>query len=228
MILDSVGATASDPSSRSAADQERLEEDLNKFLTLLVTQLQNQDPLDPMDTNEFTSQLVQFASVEQQIQQNANLEAVLRAERGGQAAAAVGYIGTLAEIDGNTLPLETGFAEASYTLGENAHETVITVRDVSGKIVHSTSGETAAGRHLFQWDGLDDAGEPLPDGAYTLEIAAVRQDGEPVAMIQSAFGRVDGTAVEGGTLMLLVGDLLVPVDHVLSVREAPPPAGDGS
>ena len=77
-ILGGVNSTpAADPNSQAAVAQKKLDEDLNRFLTLLITQLENQDPLDPMDASEFTSQLVQFASVEQQISQNSNLEKLL-------------------------------------------------------------------------------------------------------------------------------------------------------
>src|SRR5512134_982091 len=110
MIMQGVTGTTtldgSNSGSQSAASGEKLQEDLNRFLNLLVTQLQNQDPLDPMDANEFTSQLVQFASVEQQIYQNANLEKLLNVTENGQVAAMVDYLGAIAETSGNAFPLE--------------------------------------------------------------------------------------------------------------------------
>lgn len=220
MIIDGASATTT-TDSQAASDAEQLDDDLNRFLTLLVTQLQNQDPLDPMDANEFTAQLVQFASVEQQIYQNANLEQLLAVERNNQAAAMVSYLGTLAEVSGNTLPLENGYAEASYTLAETAAETTIVVRDASGNVVLTQAGATDTGRHAFTWDGCDASGQTVADGAYTLEVVAQRSDEAFVEVAQTVYGRITGAAVEDGTVKLFMGDIAVPMDDVLSVAEAP-------
>ena len=116
--------------SRSAASEAKLEEDLNRFLTLLVTQLQNQDPLDPLDANEFTSQLVQFAGVEQQIFQNANLEKLLALQETNQISSLVDFIGTTVEAEGNELPLENGLAEFTYTMPTSANTATIPVYEL--------------------------------------------------------------------------------------------------
>ena len=124
MILDATTADTAPTTSagsKATTDQNKLTGDLNRFLTLLVTQLQNQDPLEPLDANQFTSQLVQFASVEQQINQNANLEKLLTAQSENTMAAAVGYLGATVEVGGNALPLQGGGADASYTLTEQAN-----------------------------------------------------------------------------------------------------------
>ena len=114
---------------KAAGDAKTLGSDLNRFLTLLVTQLQNQDPLDPLDTNEFTAQLVQFAGVEQQIQNNANLETLIDIGRASEVAAIVNVIGKRIEAGGTMLALNAGKAEAAYTLSEAAAETKLTVTD---------------------------------------------------------------------------------------------------
>jgi flagellar basal-body rod modification protein FlgD len=224
MIMQGVsGTTAPDGSSsgsKSAASGQQLQEDLNRFLNLLVTQLQNQDPLDPMDANEFTSQLVQFASVEQQIYQNANLEKLLNVAENGQVATMVNYLGTIAEASGNALPLDGGQAMATYTLGESVGSTTIAVKDAAGRVVFVAPGETAAGRHTFAWNGDDGSGQALPDGAYSLEVSAKRRDGTFVDVTQTTFGRISGASVEGGQVLLFMGQIAVPMDEVLSVQEA--------
>lgn len=233
MIMQGLsGATALD-GSRSATNGRQLQEDLNRFLNLLVTQLQNQDPLDPMDANEFTSQLVQFASVEQQIYQNANLEKLLQATENGQVAAMVNYLGTVAEVSGNALPLANGNATATYTLAEDTTATTLAVKDASGQVVFVAPGEIASGRHTFTWNGTDMSGRALPEGAYSIEVSAKRRDGTSADVSQTAFGRISGASVEGGQVMLFMGSIAVPMDDVLSVQEADAvpnsiPAGAGN
>ena len=124
MILGGVsGVPSDDPNSQAASSQQQLNEDLNQFLTLLITQLENQDPLEPLETNEFTSQLVQFASVEQQIQQNANIEQLIALQSAGLVSNMVNFIGTTIEATGQVMPLENGNAEFTYTLENNFRST---------------------------------------------------------------------------------------------------------
>lgn len=219
MMIQGYSGASSPEGAQSARDGQQLQEDLNRFLNLLVTQLQNQDPLDPMDANEFTSQLVQFASVEQQIYQNANLEKLLKVEQSGQIAAMVDYLGTTAEAVGKVLPLTEGQARGTYALAENAASTTIAVMDATGRPVFVTSGETGNGVHEFTWDGRNLDGKAVPDGAYTLEVSAKRADGSLLDVTQTAIGRVTGTSVENGQVMLFMGDVAVPMEDVLSVQE---------
>ncbi len=221
-VTSSQSTGSASAGSKAAIDGDQLNEDLQYFLTLLTTQLQNQNPLDPLDTNEFTAQLVQFASVEQQIQQNANLEALLAVQENTQVSGMVAYLGTLAEANGNVLPLTGGHAEASYTLGENATSTTIAIRDGGGRVVFTASGATSGGTHSLSWNGTDSQGNTLPDGAYSLEVVASRADGTFVDVSTTVFGRVTGASVEGDQVVLSMGDIRVPMSSVLSVKEVPP------
>ncbi len=190
-------------------------------MNLLVTQLKNQDPLDPLDTNEFTAQLVQFAGVEQQIQQNANLEKLLNLQETSQVAAMVNFIGTTVEATGDTLPLENGRAEFTYTLGVNAANVTITIMNSSGLIVFTGEGETGTGKHGFVWDGKSTAGTDQPDGAYTVIIGALDRADTLLTVEQAVFGRVTGAGVDDGAVSLFMGDVTVSMDDVLSVKETP-------
>lgn len=223
MIIEGLSGATPTGTGQANEDGKKLDDDLNRFLNLLVTQLQNQDPLDPLDANEFTAQLVQFASVEQQIYQNANLEKLLAAQQNMQVASMVNYLGTTAEASGNALSLENGNAEASYSLSDNAAATTIAIKDGLGRIVYVAPGETGAGRHSFSWDGRDNLGNALPDGAYVLEVSAKRPDDSLVDIDQTTFGRVTGAASEDGQVLLYLGDTAVPIENVLSVKEAEPP-----
>ena len=133
----------------SSAASARLAEDMDNFLTLLTTQLQNQDPTNPMDSKEMTNQLVQFSQVEQQIQQNKNLEQLLALQNHSATASAVSYIGRQVQMPGNASMLENGGARFGYSLSEPAQSVTLMVLDSSGKAVFQTDGLSDAGRHTF-------------------------------------------------------------------------------
>lgn len=228
MILGAISNTVdADGGSKSATSQVKLQDELNRFLNLLVTQLRHQDPLDPLDTNEFTSQLIQFASVEQQIQQNANLEKLLNLQETSQVAFMVNFIGTTVEVTGDTVPLENGEAEFTYALGVNATDVTITIMNSSGLTVFVGQGETGVGKHEFTWDGKSASGAEQPDGVYTVVIGALERAGTLLEVEQTVFGRVTGAGVDEGAVSLFLSDVTVSMDDVLSVKETPagaPPA----
>jgi flagellar basal-body rod modification protein FlgD len=217
-VSSSTGTTSSAP--QAAQSQKKLAEDLNQFLTLLTTQLKHQDPLDPMDATEFTSQLVQFASVEQQIYANANLEKLLSVQQTSQLGALVSYIGKDAEAKGDEVTLTGGKAEFTYELAANAQETTITIRDSTGSVVYFTGGETDAGKHSFAWNGKDNFGFAQDDGVYTVTVSALDRDGNPIDVTQTVFGRVTGVTQDGSQAYLYVGDVPVKMEDILAVKEA--------
>ncbi len=218
-MLQGITGTAPAGSGQSASDGAQLENDLDRFLTLLTTQLQHQDPLDPLDANEFTNQLVQFANVEQQIYQNANLEELVHLQRDNQVAGMVGYIGSTIEAAGDALPLENGAATASYTLHDAADAAQITIMNDLGEVVFAANAATTPGRHLFQWDGLDTRGTPALDGTYRIMVNAKRSDGSPIDTETTTFGRVTGASADGDRRSLYMGATAVPMESVLSVAE---------
>ena len=208
-----------DSDSQASASKARLEEDLNRFLSLLVTQLENQDPLDPMDSSEFTSQLVQFASVEQQIFANANLEKLLNLQQTSQIADMVNFIGNTIETVGSVVPLDNGEAKFTYAFDTNAANVTIAIRDASGLTVFSTPGQTDAGRHVFEWDGLKSNGATAVDGPYTIIIGATDRGGDLLDIAQTVFGRVTGAGAEDGVVSLFMGDVTTTMDRVLAIVE---------
>ncbi len=200
-----------------------LSENFETFLTLLTKQLQNQDPLSPMESTEFTSQLSQFAAVEQAISTNRNLEFLLGLVQAQQAASAVNYLGKTIEIEGDTGLLREGQSEWRYTLFDDAAATTITVTNEAGKTVFSGPGETAAGDHIFHWNGLSNEHEPQPDGLYRIEISARDEQGGLIAVATALGGVVSAIETIDGQQMLVVGDKLIPVAGVTLVRETRPP-----
>jgi flagellar basal-body rod modification protein FlgD len=207
------------PVVSAAADtaQSRIAENFDTFLMLLTTQLKNQDPLSPMDSTQFTQQLVQFSQVEQQIAQNKNLETLIGLTRSRTAADAVAYLGkTLTFTDGSG-PLIDGSAAWTYTLNGSADATAITIADARGRVVYAAPGATAGGAHEFVWDGKDNAGNQLPDGYYALTVRALLADGNPVASTVRSSGVVTEVDLSGSEPLLMIGPMIVPMSFATLV-----------
>lgn len=199
---------------------QNLSADMNTFLTLLTTQLKYQDPLDPMDTAEFTNQLVQYSSVEQAIQTNEKLDDLLSMNIANLGAQAVSYIGKVAQVMGNVMPLEGGKAKATYTLDKNVVNTTIVVKDMNGNIVYSEQGKMTSGTHEFTWDGKDANGNHLEDGAYKIEVTTKVASGETAAnVVTTVFGRVTGVASDSSGVYVGLGDAVTAaLGDILTVR----------
>ncbi|MFC1674243.1 flagellar hook assembly protein FlgD [Pseudomonadota bacterium] len=222
--INDVAAVGADSATKATLAQDKLEKDLNQFLNLLVTQLQNQDPLEPLDANEFTAQLVQFASVEQQIYQNSNLEKLVGMQQTSQVGSMVGYLGTEIEANGDVFNLENGQAKFSYNLESKAVKSTLTIQDALGKTVWTGDVSTDAGKEIFTWDGMQSDGTQAPDGPYTATISPEDNLGNLINVAQTVFGRVTGAGAQEGRVTLSMGAVDAPLDDVLNVKEATAPA----
>ncbi len=221
MDIAPVGQSASESSATKAGTT--LAENFDSFLTLLTTQLQNQDPLEPLNSNEFTAQLVGFSGVEQAIATNKNLEDLIALQLSTQAAGIVSYLGKEIEAEGTTALLADGSATWNYSLPDGVATSSILVTDESGRAVYATQGETGAGDKSFVWDGRDNQGVPLPDGRYVLTVTARDEAGNVLPVTTTINGVVDGVEAADDVQYLTIGDLRVPLSSVLKVRT--PPAG---
>lgn len=220
MILGSSTSAAPIEGSNSAEAAAKLEDDLNRFLNILVTQLQNQDPLDPLDANEFTSQLVQFASVEQQIYQNSNLEKMLNLQETSQISDMVDFIGNRVEFFGQKLPLENGQGEFSYVMPAGVKDATVNIANSNGLNVFFADADTNQGKHTIKWDGIDKNGQQLPDGEYTVLVSGTDAQGNLVQVEHLMTGTVNGAGVDEGVVKLFVGSsIIIEQDKVLSVHK---------
>ncbi|MGJ3258699.1 MAG: flagellar hook assembly protein FlgD [Rhodospirillales bacterium] len=220
MFISGATGTETTDGTKSSNSAASLQEDLNRFLNLLTTQLKNQDPLDPMDSNEFTSQLVQFASVEQQIYQNSNLEKLVGLGQNNQVSSLVGFIDRQIEVQGTKFPLENSQGEFTYTMPAGAKSASIVIRDANGLTVYEQDANLDQGQHTFEWDGRDRNGNTAPDGAYSVLVSGLDHQGELLDIPTTVFGRVTGIGVEGSETTMFMGDIEVPQSLVLSVKEA--------
>lgn len=203
-----TSATSSASASLSTSD----------FLTLIVAELQNQNPLDPTDTTEFMNQLVSYASYDQQQTMNTNLSALVTSMNSMLSSNGLGYIGQTIEAKGDTTTLQDGSASWGYSLTSEAANTTITVSDQSGNAVWTGSGETASGSHTFTWDGTTTAGGTAPDGDYTISVSATNASGTSVLDYTTVIGKVTGIDSSSGTTLLTVGDTTVPMSNVINVK----------
>lgn len=168
-----VTTSTSSAGANTAASQAALTDNFDTFLTILTAQIQNQDPLEPMDSSKFTEQLVQFSGVEQQIKSNKQLEELLAATYSSAGAALSGYLGQQAEIDTSGAQFTGDPITWRYSLPSDAAKTTVTVTDASGRVLYSESGELTAGTHDFVWDGQLNSGERADDGQpYWINVVA--------------------------------------------------------
>ena len=201
--------TAGSTAARSAAAAKTsLAGDFNTFLNMLTTQLQHQDPLSPMDSTQFTSQLVQYSSVEQEINTNSNLATLISLQQANQTSQATSYLNQNVEISGSSLPLQNGNATYSYTLPSTATSCNIQIADSTGATVYSTTGDTSIGSHSMTWNGQDSSGTQLADGIYTLTVTATNADNTAMTTTTTTTGqvtKVTNDATNGTTLEIDAG-----------------------
>lgn len=213
VLANLVSASSSDSSTTTDA-----EDIYNTWISVLCTQLENQDPTDPVDATEFTSQLASIASLEQQVLTNDTLSSLLTAVEGMNGGSLADYMGCTITAYGDTSYLSDGSARWEYDLESAADSVTISVLDEDGNVVYTTEGSTAAGANTFTWDGTTDDGETAADGAYRLVVEATDADGETVDGTLYAIGTV--TSIDMTDDTLLMGNVSVPVDYVVSAAAA--------
>jgi flagellar basal-body rod modification protein FlgD len=193
-----ISTTGTKPSSAvsTALDNTEIASNFTTFLQLLTTQLKNQNPLDPLDTNQFTQQLVQFAGVEQQLKTNDALSQLVTLQQTTQATQALGFVGKTALVDGSTATMKN--SSATWHLNVPSDSTVdVTVANSSGQTVFTGKYTAAAGTDIpFTWNGMGNDGTQWPDGKYTISATGKDVAGNNVgiaAQVQGVVSSVDLT-----------------------------------
>jgi flagellar basal-body rod modification protein FlgD len=186
----STTGTASSSTVSTALDNTEIASNFTTFLQLLTTQLKNQNPLDPLDTNQFTQQLVQFAQVEQQMKSNDQLSSLVSLEKSAQASTALAYVGATVVVDGSTAALTNGSATWNLNVTKPSTAT-ITIKDSTGQNVFTGTAGVNPGTQTFTWDGRGNDGRIWPAGNYTLTATAVDASNQPVAISTEVQATVD-------------------------------------
>ena len=221
--MTTTSATSSSSSSASgaltsAAGSGLNKVDFNTFLKLLVAQLKNQDPLNPLDGTQFTGQIAQFSTLEQQINGNNYLSQLLQQRDFGQQTLATNYLNKVVLAPGDTLKKGAGSTEFAYSLDGTATKVDVSIYNKDGTLVRSVSGDGAKGNHIVTWDGKDDAGNTLAAGNYTVKIKAADTDGKVVASKTLVYGQVASVLNEDGKSSLIMSDgRQIELEQVLAV-----------
>jgi len=216
-----TAADVANLNNNTAATSASLSSDFDNFLILLTTQLQNQDPMNPTDSTEFTNQLVQFSQVEQSINTNQKLDTLVQMQFSNALSQAVGFVGLNATYPSAEIPFDGETpVDLAYFLPKNASTTNIYIYDSQGELITKESITGLSGTNNFTWDGTDDEGFVRDEGTYSFSIEALDGQGNTIEGIDSIVtGRVDGVESQGGQIFLLVGERAVPLNNVINALE---------
>lgn len=208
-------------SSTATTDQRALVENYEAFLQILTSQLRNQSPLEPLNANEFTQQLVQYSSVEQAIKTNASLDDLIALNTSNQAVGLVGYLNRQVEAEGAATMLEGGRADWRLDVEAAAPQSSLAIRNAAGQTLYRQTVNLTQGVQNFTWDGRTNDGTIAPDGLYSLTLEARNDDGDLVEVSTAISGTVSGVDLSANPPLLLVGQAKVPINAVTSVQAVP-------
>jgi flagellar basal-body rod modification protein FlgD len=213
--ITSTTAASSGPATTSRAS---LANNFETFLTLLTAQLKNQDPLSPLDSKDFTNQLVQFSGVEQQLKTNDLLSSLTENTKLSAGATAVAYLGKEATANTSVAAIAAGGnATWNYELPRAAQTVSLRVIDSSGRVVATASGETTRGEKAFQWDGKDQSGREVAAGTYRLEVNAIGGDGQPIIGSVSRRGLISAVDLSGSAPTVTIAGASVPLSSITKI-----------
>lgn len=206
---------SSGSSSTGSSNTAGIADNFQSFLLLLTTQLQNQNPMDPLDTNQFTQQLVQFAQVEQQLKSNSQLESLVKIEQSAQSTQALVFVGQTVAVDGSTANFN-GNATWNFKAPSNSSAT-ITITNSAGQTAYTGSFAIGAGNSSFVWDGKGNDGTKWPAGDYKMTVTAKDSNGKDVAISTEVQGTVDSVDLTASPALLSIGGKNYTLDQIKRV-----------
>jgi flagellar basal-body rod modification protein FlgD len=217
-------SSGSGPGAANALASQQIAGNFQSFLTLLTTQLQNQNPLDPLDTNQFTQQLVEFAGVQQQLNTNDSLATLVSLQQATQATQALDYVGKTATVVGATSPSvaidSEGHTQAAWELSFPSDATAtITISAANGQTAFSGNYNITAGKNQpYLWNGLGADGKTQwPPGNYTISVTAKDANNNTVAVSTQAVGVIDSVDLTQSPPLLSIGGQTYTVNQIQSI-----------
>jgi flagellar basal-body rod modification protein FlgD len=211
-----TAASGSAASSPAADPLASLSSNFNNFLSMLMTQLKNQDPTSPMDTNQFTSELVQFSSVEQQINTNTSLTQLIQLTQGGEVMQASAMTGKQVTASSDHVPLQNGKGTIQFSTA-TAQPVDISIFDANGAKLSDSMLMSSAGTNTWSWNGTDGSGRTVPDGSYKFAVIGANADGTTTALAASVIGKATGVQSQSNGMQLELGALSIDFSKVQSV-----------
>ena len=213
--------SSSTSNASSVAGAQQIAGNYNTFLQLLTTQLQNQDPLNPVDTNEFTQQLVEFASVEQEINMNSNLQTLISMQQTSESLQALQLVGTNVTVNSNSAQLSNATATAA-TWGFSSPSPAtgnITITSSSGQVAYTGTVSLSSGSNTFSWTGQGNNGVIWPDGTYTAAITATDANNAAVSVTTQVQGTITSVDVSQSPPQVTVGGQTYSINSIQSVSK---------
>ena len=213
----SVPSSSSSDSSLGSTAGSTLAGNFQTFLTLLTTQLKNQNPLDPLDTNQFTQQLVQFAGVEQQLKTNTELSTLVTLQQTAQATQALNFVGKTAVVDGSTATMKS--SSATWHLSVPTDSTIdVSIANSSGQTVFTGKYTASSGSDIpFTWNGQGNDGTQWPDGKYTITATGKDASGNSVGVAAQIQGTVSSVDLTQSPPLLTIDGNTYTVSQVKSI-----------
>ncbi|MBO4226811.1 flagellar hook assembly protein FlgD [Bradyrhizobium neotropicale] len=232
-VVSAPGTGTASGNNTASTQTKGIADNFQTFLTLLTTQLQNQNPLDPLDTNQFTAQLVQFAGVEQQLKMNDQLSSIVALEKSAQSTQALIYVGNTVAVDGSKANFN-GSATWNINSPKESSAT-ITITDSTGQTAYSGNFSLKTGGSSFVWDGKGNDGRQWPPGSYTLTATGKDASGNNVAISTEVQGIVDSVDLTATPPLLSIGGQTYTTDQIKRVirpstggKDSDAGSGDGS
>ena len=212
-------APTSGTTSANGTSTPGIADNFQTFLTLLTTQLQNQNPLDPLDTNQFTQQLVQFAGIEQQMKGNDALASLVSIDKSAQSTQALVFVGQTVTVDGSTAQFDGNNATWSFN-SPSAATANVTITSSSGQTAYSGPFNVSAGSASFVWDGKGNDGTQWPAGSYKMSVVGTDSSGKAVAISTQIQGVVDSVDLTQSPPLLSIGGQNYTTDQIKSIVRA--------
>jgi len=214
----SSGSTAGAVSG-TGLNSQTIAGNFQTFLTLLTTQLKNQDPTNPLDTNQFTQQLVEFAQVEQQLKSNEQLSALVSLQQTAQSTQALSFVGENVTVNSNTAQLAHGSMTWSMS-SPKPSTAALNISNSSGQLVYSGTMTLQAGSNTFKWNGQGNNGTQWPDGTYTMAVTAKDASGQSVGVSTLVTGVVDSVDLTKNPPVLSVNGQSFTVNQIQGVSRS--------
>jgi flagellar basal-body rod modification protein FlgD len=215
--LPASSSSSNSASATNAMASQQIAGNFQSFLQLLTTQLQNQNPLDPLDTNQFTQQLVEFAGVQEQLNTNDSLSTLISLQQTEASSQALGYVGQTAVVSGTTTALSNGVAGWILNIPSNSNLTV-NITNSSGATVYTGNYSANAGNQQpFIWNGLGNDGTQYPAGNYTMTATAKDASGNNVAVTTAIEGVVSSVDLTQSPPLLWINGQSYTLSQIQSI-----------